>query len=42
MKRFVLFLLGALSALALTIVLVKYPNSDPDEKLKADKEDLDL
>ncbi len=37
MKRFVLFLLGALSALALTIVFVKYPNSDPQEKLNKDK-----
>lgn len=40
MKRFVLFLLGALSTLTIAFVLIKHPDEDPQEKLNEDMEKL--
>ena len=38
MKRFVFFLLGILSAMALTIALVRHPDEDGEEILDEDKD----
>jgi hypothetical protein len=41
MKRIALFLLGLLSALVFTFVLVRHTYQNPDTKMREDKENLD-